>query len=281
MTTEICSVIRHRSGTRLTTLTICATTCMSELLLSRPDMLFEAAIKRFLFSTVLLSVFAFTLMGQPPSCSPLQASEKKNLADYVHNKYRLSNSVSVNVVHDELVPNTCFHEVKFEGKSTLKTWELRLYLSPDRRFLSSDLLDTRLDPVQEEQQKAQALMSGLAENKDASKGPTDAAVTIVEFSDFECPYCRTFAEILNQVLLTEKDQVRVVFHHFPLSSHPWARIAAEGAACAQLQNSRAFWLLHDWLFQEQTKISPENIKDKLIEFASATKEVISRHSKTA
>jgi protein-disulfide isomerase len=82
-------------------------------------------------------------------------------------------------------------------------------------------------------------MAGLVPNTGSSKGSDAAPVTIVEFSDFECPYCRKFADVMREVLPEEKDRVRIVFHHFPLPMHPWARLAAEGAACAQLQSSKS------------------------------------------
>ncbi len=135
-----------------------------------------------------------------------------------------------------------------------------MYLSPDGRFLTNELFDTTVDPVEEERRKAAALMAGLVPNKGASKGLDHAPVTIVEFSDFECPFCRRFADLMKQVLPAEKNQVRIVFHHFPLSMHPWARAAAEGAACARLQSSEAFWAMHDQLFQHQQEINANNVK---------------------
>lgn len=146
-----------------------------------------------------------------------------------------------------------------------------MYLSPDQRFLTSELLDTTIDPQERERHKAQALMGGLSENRSSSKGSATAPVTIVEFSDFECPYCKKFTDILAQVLPEEKDQLRVVFHHMPLSMHPWARLAAEGAACAQLQNADAFWSMHDQIFQHQQEITADNIKPKLSEYAQNSK----------
>lgn len=116
---------------------------------------------------------------------------------------------------------------------------LTLYLSPDQRFLTTEMLDTSLDPVEEERRKSAALMTALSQNKASSKGPEHARVTIVEFSDFECPFCRRLADEMDQVLPTEKDEVRLVFHHMPLSIHAWARVAAEAAACAQFQSQGA------------------------------------------
>ena len=82
------------------------------------------------------------------------------------------------------------------------------------------LFDTTVDPAQEQRRKAEALMAGLVQNKGASKGSDLAPVTIVEFSDFECPFCRKFADLMKQVLPAEKDRVGIVFHHMPLSIHP-------------------------------------------------------------
>jgi len=71
-------------------------------------------------------------------------------------------------------------------------------------------------------------------------------------------------------MAAEKGKVRVVFHHLPLSMHPWAPAAAVGAACAQLQNSMAFWGMHDQIFHEQDGITVENVKTKLLSFARGT-----------
>jgi protein-disulfide isomerase len=146
-----------------------------------------------------------------------------------------------------------------------------MYLSPDQRFLTSELMDTTIDPVQQARKDAEMAMAGLAQNHGSSKGSDHAPVTIVEFSDFECPYCRRFAGLLDEVLPQESDAVRVVFHHMPLSMHPWARTAAEGAACAQLQTNGAFWALHDQMFHHQAEITAVNVKDKLLEYARQVK----------
>ena len=82
-----------------------------------------------------------------------------------------------------------------------------------------------------------------------SRGPAGARVTIVEFADFECPYCARAAETVHQVLAAYPDQVRLVFRHFPLSFHARAPKAAEAGACAEEQGK--FWELHDALFESQ------------------------------
>lgn len=67
-------------------------------------------------------------------------------------------------------------------------------------------------------------------------GPADAWVTVVEFADFECPYCRSVQPALAEMLAAYPDDVRLVFRHFPLSYHPRARPAARAAECAFAQD---------------------------------------------
>ncbi len=80
----------------------------------------------------------------------------------------------------------------------------------------------------------------------AYKGPATAPVTIVEFSDFQCPFCARSQAVLKQVLEKYPNDVKLVFRHFPLESHPQARLAAEAAECAARQGK--FWEYHDQLF---------------------------------
>jgi protein-disulfide isomerase len=78
------------------------------------------------------------------------------------------------------------------------------------------------------------------------RGNAQAAVTIVEFADYECPYCKQAADTVKQVLDTYGDQVRFAYRDFPLDMHPNARPAAEAAHCAGAQGK--FWEYHDQLF---------------------------------
>lgn len=84
-------------------------------------------------------------------------------------------------------------------------------------------------------------------------GNPDASVTIVEYSDFECPFCGRAYPTVKQVLETYGDDVRLVYRHFPLSFHPQAQKAAEASECAADQGK--FWEYHDRIFEEQTLLS--------------------------
>lgn len=89
-------------------------------------------------------------------------------------------------------------------------------------------------------------------------GPEDAPVTIVEFSDYECPYCQRYhSETFHQIINTYGDQVRYVFKDLPLTSiHPNAVPAANAAHCAQEQGD--FWAYHELLFSDQLALSADS-----------------------
>ena len=91
------------------------------------------------------------------------------------------------------------------------------------------------------------------------RGPANAPVTIVEFSDFECPFCKRAHPTLMQLLEKYAGKVKLVYRDFPLESiHPQARRAAEAARCANDQGK--FWDYYDTLFTESPKLAPDDLK---------------------
>jgi protein-disulfide isomerase len=95
-----------------------------------------------------------------------------------------------------------------------------------------------------------------------AKGPADAPVEIIEFSDFQCPYCLNALPTVNQVIRTYGDRVRFVYRHYPLANHPRARPAAEAAQCAHEQGK--FWEYHDRLFGNQALLGDADLKQHAV-----------------
>ncbi|HEY0802982.1 MAG TPA: thioredoxin domain-containing protein, partial [Steroidobacteraceae bacterium] len=94
-----------------------------------------------------------------------------------------------------------------------------------------------------------------------ARGPASALVTIVEFSDFQCPFCGRFEPVVRHVLAKYPNQVRFIYRNLPLPTlHPDAQKAAEAAVCAQDQNK--FWEMHDLMFAEQASLGVDALKDK-------------------
>lgn len=91
-------------------------------------------------------------------------------------------------------------------------------------------------------------------------GGADAKVTIVEFSDFQCPFCAKGAELMNEVKKKYGNKVKIAFKNYPLPFHTHAKEAAHAALCVHEQKPELFWKLHDLMFADQTKLSPSDLK---------------------
>ncbi len=112
-------------------------------------------------------------------------------------------------------------------------------------------VDYRLEPFRVE----------IAADGFATLGPQDAPVTIVEFSDFECPFCARVQPALQRAKREYGDRLRLVYRHYPLANiHANAQKAAEASLCAGEQG--LFWEMHDLMFAEQAALSVPDLKDK-------------------
>lgn len=113
---------------------------------------------------------------------------------------------------------------------------------------------------QEEQQKAQLEEQfknpvKIPVGNSPFKGPKDAKVTIIEFSDYQCPYCKRAADTMDKILKAYPNDVRLVFKNLPLGFHKEAMGAAKATLAAHKQGK--FWEMHDLLFNNQKKLSAD------------------------
>lgn len=143
------------------------------------------------------------------------------------------------------------------------------HVTGDGRWLFlSDPVDLTVDPVQ-------AVLDGISiTDADPSIGPADAPVTIVEYSDFQCPFCsRAETIIKEQVLPAYGDHVRFVYKQMPLVSiHPWAQPASEIGICLYRQKgNEAYWTYHEEVFAKQQELPPggDEANEQLLGFATA------------
>jgi protein-disulfide isomerase len=160
---------------------------------------------------------------------------------------------------DATIPN--FYEVPIQVTFQGQSEGGNVYASKDGKYVvRGELYSTNDDPFAKARKE-------LAVGNAPSKGPADAKVTLVEFSDFECPHCRALRDSLKQ-LEPQIPQVRIVFRNFPIEHiHPWAMTAALGARCAFQTSNDAFWKFHDSVFDQQDVITADNAYDKLTELA--------------
>jgi protein-disulfide isomerase len=137
-----------------------------------------------------------------------------------------------------------------------------VYVSKDgKTMLRGSIYKMDTDPFAEN--RAKLKLDGAP-----SLGPRDARVTLVEFSDFECPHCQELYEAMKTVE-TEYPQIRIVYKNFPLTTiHPWAETAAIGGRCAFEQSPAAFWKMESSIFDNQDVITPDNVWDDLVDYAT-------------
>lgn len=190
--------------------------------------------------------------------SPIQ----KTVEAYLRNLYAFGSDTSLKVSSPKDIGVEGLLEVEIEVKIGENHQTGKVYVTKDGKYMfRGELSELSKDPTAEARAQLQT--------KDSpSLGPDNATVTLVEFSDFECPVCRNLHDALRG-LLPNYPQVRVVFKDYPLEQiHPWARTAALAGRCAYQQDPKSFWKVYDLIYDNQDLISAENAWSKMTDFAS-------------
>jgi protein-disulfide isomerase len=154
-------------------------------------------------------------------------------------------------------------EVIVTGSLQGQSAQQKLLMTADgQKFVLGTIYDLKQNPFRAE-------MAKLTTDSLPSLGTPGAPVMIVVFTDFQCPYCREEAKTLRTNLIqTYPKEVRLYLKLYPLVQiHNWAKAAAIAGRCVFQQNPQAFWQYHDWIFEQQPQITPENLSGKVMEFA--------------
>ncbi len=218
-------------------------------------------------STVLMLLLT-TLYGSAAranQCPPLTAATRARILEYLAKWFSLPATETLSIDREDIIPGTCYRRLSVRTRTLGRR---SFFLSEDQRFASGDLLDTMSDPKRGREQLKEEVKKLLLSDMSPSRGPSTAAVTIVEFADFQCPYCARMNDWF-RVLASENElDVRVVFKHLPLQGHNWAHDAAAIAICAESQASGAFWQLHDFYFDNQTSLNAANLQERAAKYVS-------------
>lgn len=198
----------------------------------------------------------------PPGATPAaQSPLQKTVEAYLRHLYAFGpdTDIRVGAPKDTEIPG--LQEVSIEVKIADNTETAKFYVSKDGKYLlRGDLSDLTKDPL--------AATRAQLDTKDApAMGDPKASITLVEFSDFECPVCRNLHDALRG-MLPNYPAVRLVFKDFPIEQiHPWARTAAIAGRCAYQQDPKAFWKMYDLIYDGQELISAANAWSKMTDFA--------------
>ena len=207
-----------------------------------------------------LSVSVVMLAGE----ANVPKLDKQRLEAYI--RYAEGYTAAVQFAIDDPVatPFSGYYRVRVHLTSGTNRLDRLYYVTADgQHFINGSIWDLNDSPFQDTLLRLPA--AGY------SFGPADAKVTIVVFSDFQCPYCNQLAKTLrDNVAQKYPKDVRVIFKDFPIEAiHNWARAAAEASHCLGDQKQEAFWAFHDWIFAHQSEVNGANVKDKALTIAKA------------
>jgi len=224
---------------------------------------------RILAEVCLILVAApFLSAAQQPSVSSgnsslAATSTQKDVEAYLRNLYALGPAVKVAVGPLKQSPVEGILETDIDVVIEGNKQTVKFYVSKDGKYLlRGELSDMTKDPLAEN-------LARIHMSYAPALGDAKAPVTIVEYSDFECPVCRGLHDALRGLLPSYAGKVRVIFKDFPIEQiHPWARTAALAGRCAFQQKPNAFWKLYDLIYDNQEIISAANAWTKMTEYAA-------------
>ncbi len=187
--------------------------------------------------------------------------DKQKFETYVRYAEGFASTVKITVDDPTPSPFPGYYRVLVHLSSGAQKLDRLYYATTDgKQFIAGNVWDLDRSPFID-------TLQHLPTNG-SSFGPADAKVTIVVFSDFECPYCRELAKTLRDNIPQKyPGDVRVVFEDFPIDAiHKWARAASEAAHCIGQQKPDAFWAFHNWIFDHQQEVDATNLREKVLAF---------------
>ena len=217
-------------------------------------------------ATLVLTLFtAKAILAQQaaPPAAPATAPTviQKSVEAFLRNFYALGPTIQITVAPPKDMGNSGIQEVSVDVKTPDGAEKVKMYLSKDGRYLMrGELNDLNSDPLAENRSKM------VLDNAPVTGNP-NATITLVEYSDFQCPVCRILHDGLRG-LLPKYPQVKVIFKDYPIEAiHPWARTGALAGRCAYMQQPSAFWKMYDLIYDNQELMSATNAYDKVVDFA--------------
>ncbi len=162
------------------------------------------------------------------------------------------------------------HEGKMKLAHGEQTQEVAIFVSADGRWLfAAEPIDLSVDPIADTQKQLESSLS----DADPWKGNADAKIVVVEYSDFQCPFCSRADTQVKELLAKHGDKIKFIYKQFPLvAMHPWAQPASEIGLCVLKQKGNdAYWTYHEGVFADQAAVPRElpAAITKLLELAKA------------
>jgi len=213
-------------------------------------------------SSILLAFSLFTGIPEASECIPPSKQNLNAAIQYIGNRFHVDPQV-IHISSQAKVGASCFWEIRLNAATSDRT--LTFYLSPDRHHLSPDLYDMDVDPLLAEKAEQTKIVNSLMERHSPELGLQSAPITIVEFVDFQCPYCKQMADTFSRVRQSKDapSDVKFVYRAFPLPMHSWAGTAAIAGLCVEKFHPELFWRFHDEIFAHQDELTSVGVNDAM------------------
>jgi len=197
--------------------------------------------------------------AKPATATGLPSEETVNA--FMHKMFGYDPSVTWEVVSIKPSSIAGISEVNVNLKNPQGQQNTKLYVAADgQHALIGEIIPFGSDPFAAARMALEKGIDG------PTRGPADAPVTIVEFSDLQCPHCKEAQPTIDKLMSKEKN-ARLVFQNFPLQSHDWAAKAAAYADCVGRSSNDAFWKFMQGVYDAQSDILTTNADEKLTALA--------------
>jgi protein-disulfide isomerase len=191
----------------------------------------------------------------------LTAQSADEIGNYIRKAFNVPPNVAILVKEggETSVPGMRSIQVQFTGERGSQTQEA--WVSMDgKTLIVGRVFDMSVDPYKENLAKMNLEGAPI-------KGAKDAKVTIVEYTDFQCPFCSRAHVTVEQLLKDYDGKIKVIYKSLPLNIHNWAEDSAVAATCVQEQNPEAFWKYADYFFKNQATIKKETLNEQVMTLA--------------
>lgn len=218
---------------------------------------------------VLLSAIA-AIAQSTGDCAGLDADTRTRALQTVSRNMGTDPVLPV-VESEALLPGTCYWQLFIILPH--KKGRAIVYVSPDHRFVSPVLWDLTADFSKEDAKLNAQLLTKAQADGAPIRGVENAAVTVVLFSDLQCPFCAAFARIEEEYDRENPGKIRLIFRNNPLPIHRWSKAAALSGICVARQSTNAFWQFQDFLFAKQKETTPDNLGELVNQFLQSSSDV--------
>jgi protein-disulfide isomerase len=230
--------------------------------------------KRLLLSTLL--AISMVAAGQQKPAQKGKSSDQlgthatanlpseEDVNAFLHETFGYDSQLTWKIVGIKPSPAEGLAEVTVQISGPQGQGEQKFYVTEDgKHAVVGDVIPFGAHPFEQTRELLDKKVTGPA------RGPASAPVTVVEFSDLQCPHCKEAAPTIEK-LLTNDPNIHFVFQNFPLPMHNWAMKAAEYADCVGRSSNDAFWKYISSVYAAQTDITAENADQKLTDLANSS-----------